>query len=58
MTKKERAADRLLKAAGSFVNAHGGTALVGGGIGITHQETFKFQLVINMTGKPPVKEAA
>lgn len=56
MTKKERAYDRLLKAAGTYVNAHGGTPIVGGGVGIITQGKFRFQVVINMTGKPPVKD--
>lgn len=57
MTKKERAYDRLIKAAGSFVNAHGGTPLVGGGLEVIPQGQFRFQLVINMTGKPPMKDS-
>lgn len=49
------AADRLLRAAGRFIEAHGGAAVVAGGIQI-HQEpgeTFNFRLSIKITGRVP-----
>lgn len=56
MTKKERATDKLLSAVGDYVDAHGGAAMVAGGIGIIHEEKCRFKLVISVTGKPPQKK--
>lgn len=50
----DKTADTLFKAAGKYIDAHGGSAIVAGGIGLIYESDFKFKLVISITGRPPI----
>lgn len=56
LTEKERVSNDLLVAAGKFIEAHGGAAIVAGNIGIMNAEPLRpanFYLVIKITGRRP-----
>lgn len=59
MTRKEKAADRLLKAVAHYVETHNGKAIVVGGIEIiTYPDDRKlnFRLSVRVTGRKPEKD--
>ena len=47
--------EQLLKAAANYIEKAGGKALVIGGIGFMERGKYRHSLVINFTGKRPVK---
>lgn len=56
LSSADKATDGLLKALGKWVDSNGGKAIVAGGIGITQTSEFKFNVIIGVTGTPPVKK--
>ena len=46
---------RLLKAVARYVDKAGGRAIVLGGVSIMHRGEFKYSVVVDCTGRPPVK---
>ena len=55
MAKKKTEIDRLLDAAARYIDKAGGKAVVIGGIGLMERGEFRHSLVINFTGRAPVK---
>lgn len=55
MTRKERAADRLLKAVAHWVEANGGKVLIVGGVEVQdfHEGKYKFRVAVRCAGRWP-----
>lgn len=56
---KRAITNRLLIAAGKFINAYGGKALVVGGVYVQQRADglHRFQLCIDITGAPPITKS-
>ncbi len=57
MTRKDRAADRLLKAVAHWIETHGGKAIIVGGIEVQdfHEGKYKFKVAARCVGRAPTK---